>query len=88
MEEDGLYNRMVLEDLDLGVAVPATQDGTVNHYSFSMNGQNVRTFRWVMKSRNGKTPKVRKLKPAKAKFTGNAVDDPMEQVPMPGKKDG
>jgi hypothetical protein len=60
----------------------------VNNYSFNMNGQNVRSFRWVMKSKNGKTPKVKRSKPAKAKFTGSETDDPMEQVPLPGKKDG
>jgi hypothetical protein len=88
MDESVLYKRMVLEDLDLGVAIPAVQDGVVNNYSFNMNGQNVRSFRWVMKSKNGKTPKVKRSKPAKAKFTGSETDDPMEQVPLPGKKDG
>ncbi|MCW8925178.1 MAG: FG-GAP repeat protein, partial [Xanthomonadales bacterium] len=85
MDESKLYDRMVLEDLDLGVEIPAVEDGVANHYSFSMNGQNVRSFRWVMESEKGKKPRTKPIKASVVEFTNSAGLDLMEQIPQPGE---
>lgn len=62
-----LLQRMWLEDMDTGERIEAvTEDpftGAISRQShqFNMNGLNIRTFRWVLDSHNGKAPKPPKV---------------------------
>ncbi len=93
-QKDGmaLYKRMVLEDLDLNVIIPAVEDdGTVNHYVSNMNGQLERHFRWVFKSKNGKGPKAKTKQHKTTATDTSGFDpnaDPMQEPPKPGKRIG
>jgi len=51
---------MWLEDVESGVRVNAVKDGALQAYTFNMNGQNSRLFRWVLGANGGKG-KNRKL---------------------------
>ncbi len=87
MEPGKLYSRMVLEDVDLGVEIDAVDDDVVNHYSFNMDGLNVRTFRWIMKAKNGKPPKTKAIKSSPIELRLQPSDGPMSHIPAPGRSE-
>lgn len=51
-----LAKRMWLEDLYTGEQIDAVYDGKLLSYEFNMQGQTTRSFRWVLESKNGKSP--------------------------------
>ena len=57
---------MWLEDVDSGERIDAIVEGSVQSYPFNMAGSTVRTFRWVLDSHNGKSPKAPKVPKVKA----------------------
>lgn len=62
-----LLQRMWLEDMDTGERVEAVIEDPITgaiskqSHQFNMNGLNIRTFRWVLDSHNGKAPKAPKV---------------------------
>lgn len=83
-----LFERMWLEDVLTGERIDAISESAVQNYQFNMGGSTVRTFRWVLDSHNGKSPKKPKKYPA-AKGVERAMPpglERMDQPPTPGKK--
>lgn len=75
--EEELVERMWLEDTLTGERVYAVDSGQLQSYSFNMEGENVRSFRWVMEDRFGRKSKPGKLKTNNAAKTykpGGAQD--------------
>lgn len=88
MDAGKLYGQMVLEDIDLGIQIKAADDAAANHYAFNMDGRTVRTFRWILKSKNGKSPSLKAIKASPSQSLVRSGYDPMEQIPQPGRRGG
>ena len=88
MDAGKLYGQMVLEDFDTGEQVEAITDGVVNHYSFNMDGLTVRTFRWILETKNGKSPKFGEFQASPPEQLVHPGKSPMQQIPKPGKPGG
>ncbi len=57
-----LFERMWLEDTQTGDRIYAVSSGYPQSYEFNMDGRNVRSFRWVLEDRFGRSPKAEKTK--------------------------
>jgi len=53
---ESLMAKMWLEDLDTGEMIKVAEDGVPQDYWFNMDGQTVRTFRWILKGKDGNEP--------------------------------
>jgi hypothetical protein len=78
-----LIGRMWLEDTLTGERIPAIDSGSLQSYSFNMEGSNTRSFRWILGDRYGRKPKTAKaLKVNGAGYQPDeAVQDSIDSLP-------
>lgn len=80
--KDEFFEKMWVEDTFTGEQIPVVVNGELQNYTFNMNGQNTREFRWGIGEyvQSGTSNKIISTKVAKI------VEEPMEAMDlMPGK---
>ncbi len=85
---EALMAKMWLEDMDTGDLVKVAEDGVPTDYWFNMDGQTVRTFRWVLKGKGNRVAPSRDLDnrdPASAADALGLPPNDLENPPRPGR---
>jgi hypothetical protein len=86
-----LMDKMWLEDVDTGEVIKVAVDGVPRDYWFNMDGQTVRTFRWMLKGLQAQpTGKAERDGSHGSTATGDTLGlapSSIEHPPLPGRDD-